>query len=43
VAVSGKQLNGELLLASATFQDVAMLQHSNTLLSPSFLFFQNYF
>jgi hypothetical protein len=39
-AVSGKQLGGKLLLASATFRDVAMLQHNNTLLSLSFLFFK---
>jgi hypothetical protein len=44
MAVSGKQLGGELVLATATSRDVALLQHCNSLLPPSFsLNFQNYF
>jgi hypothetical protein len=42
--VSNKQLGGKLLLATATSRDVALLQHYNSLLPPSFsLNFQNYF
>jgi hypothetical protein len=41
VAVSGKQLGGELLLATATLRDVAMLQHFVSV-SPCFLFSQNF-